>query len=90
MMQVASKQKVLSENDLVATAIRSELEANRTLALNFIGSPGSGKTTFLERTLQMLAPGTGTAVLTGDILMTLARTRREASKSIQESFERPN
>jgi hydrogenase nickel incorporation protein HypB len=37
------------------------------LALNFIGSPGAGKTAFLERTLQMLPGDLRAGVLTGDI-----------------------
>lgn len=67
MIQVPIEQKVLSENQRVAAGVRSQLEATGTLSLNFIGSPGAGKTAFLERTLQMLPAGTRAAVLTGDI-----------------------
>jgi hydrogenase nickel incorporation protein HypB len=61
------ERKVLQENDRIAAEIRSMLEATGTLSLNFIGSPGAGKTAFLERTLQMLPQGSRAAVLTGDI-----------------------
>ena len=64
-MHVPLGQKVLSENERVASGLRSALKA--TLSLNFLGSPGAGKTAFLERTLRMLVPGTRAAVLTGDI-----------------------
>src|ERR1039458_4565947 len=67
MIQVPVERKVLSENDRVASGIRSTLEGTGTLSLNFIGSPGAGKTAFLERTLSMLPKGTRAAVLTGDI-----------------------
>jgi hydrogenase nickel incorporation protein HypB len=67
MMQVPVEQKVLSENQRVAAGLRSELEATGTLSLNFIGSPGAGKTAFLERTLELLPKGTRAAVLTGDL-----------------------
>lgn len=67
MIQVPLERKVLSENDHVAAGLRGALEAAGTLSLNFIGSPGSGKTAFLERTLQMLPASTRAAVLTGDI-----------------------
>jgi hydrogenase nickel incorporation protein HypB len=67
MIQVPIEQKVLSENDRVATGLRSALEASGTLSLNFIGSPGAGKTAFLERSLGMLPRGTRVAVLTGDL-----------------------
>ena len=67
MMQVPVEKKVLSENDRVAGFLRSKLDECGTLALNFIGSPGSGKTAFLERTLQMLPANTRVVVLTGDL-----------------------
>ena len=67
MIQVAVEQKVLSENQRIATGLRDALEATGTLSLNFIGSPGAGKTAFLERTLEMLPTGTHAAVLTGDL-----------------------
>jgi hydrogenase nickel incorporation protein HypB len=67
MIQVPVERKVLSENDRVAAGLREALQSTGTLSLNFIGSPGSGKTAFLERTLQMLPQGTRAAVVTGDI-----------------------
>ena len=67
MIQVPVERKVLSENERVAAELRTSFEVTGTLALNFIGSPGAGKTAFLERTLQMLPLGTRAAVLTGDI-----------------------
>ena len=57
-IQVPVEQKVLSENQRIATGLRSVLEATGRLSLNFIGSPGAGKTAFLERTLGMLPAGT--------------------------------
>ncbi len=59
--------KVLSENQRIANELRNTLGNAGVLSLNFIGSPGAGKTAFLERTLALLAAGTRTAVLTGDI-----------------------
>jgi hydrogenase nickel incorporation protein HypB len=67
MIQVPVEQKVLSENQRVADVLRTALKDTGTLSLNFIGSPGAGKTAFLERTLQKLAPATRAAILTGDI-----------------------
>jgi hydrogenase nickel incorporation protein HypB len=67
MIQVPIEQKVLSENQRVAEGLRSALANAGTLSLNFIGSPGAGKTAFLERTLQMLPPLMQAAVLTGDL-----------------------
>ena len=66
-MEVPIEKKVLSENQRVAEGLRSSLSDSGTLSLNFIGSPGAGKTAFLERTLQMLPARTQAAVLTGDL-----------------------
>lgn len=67
MIKIPLKEKVLSENGRLAGQIREALEATRTLSLNFIGSPGAGKTAFLERTLKELPTGITAAVLTGDL-----------------------
>ena len=65
--RVVLEKKVLSENDQIAARLRAALAGTGTLSLNFIGSPGAGKTAFLEKTLEMLPPHTRAAVLTGDI-----------------------
>jgi hydrogenase nickel incorporation protein HypB len=67
MTKIPVEQKVLSENARVADGLRSKLQTSGTLSLNFIGSPGAGKTAFLERTLRMLSLRTQAAVLTGDL-----------------------
>ena len=75
MINVPVERKVLNENDRVAGFLRTSLNASGTLSLNFIGSPGSGKTAFLERTLQMLPPHTRAVVLTGDLQTEADATR---------------
>ena len=67
MERVALEKKVLSENDRIAAALRERFADQGTLVLNFISSPGSGKTLFLERTLEALPKSLRVAVLTGDI-----------------------
>jgi hydrogenase nickel incorporation protein HypB len=66
-MKVAIEKKVLSENDEIAHRLRGSFRDAGVLALNFIGSPGAGKTAFLERTLERLPVRTRVAVLTGDL-----------------------
>ena len=66
-MRVDVQQKVLSENDRLAAALRETLLENGVYCPNFISSPGAGKTMLLERTLEMLPRATRAAVLTGDI-----------------------
>lgn len=60
-------QKILKENDRLAAALRERFARHGLLCLNFISSPGSGKTALLERTLRELPSGLRVAVLTGDI-----------------------
>jgi|SRR5581483_1448927 len=65
--RVSLEKKVLSENDRIAAEIRDEFRQRGIVCLNFISSPGSGKTMLLERTLERFDPSTRVAVLTGDI-----------------------
>ena len=67
MNRVPLEQKVLSENDRIAAKLRSHFQAHGTLCLNLISSPGSGKTSLLECTLESLPRDRRVAVLTGDI-----------------------
>jgi hydrogenase nickel incorporation protein HypB len=67
MSRIAIEKSVLSENNRIAGELRETLQACGALSLNFISSPGSGKTMLLEKTLELLPAHTRVAVLTGDI-----------------------
>jgi hydrogenase nickel incorporation protein HypB len=67
MNRVPLEQKVLSENDRLAAQLRERFREHGVLCLNLISSPGSGKTSLLERTLQAWPRADRVAVLTGDI-----------------------
>ena len=67
MERVPLQQKVLSENDRIAAELRARFEKHGVLCLNLISSPGSGKTSLLECTLETLPGHDRVAVLTGDI-----------------------
>jgi hydrogenase nickel incorporation protein HypB len=67
MNQIPLEKKVLKENDRIAAVLRERFLAHGTLCLNLISSPGSGKTSLLERTLESVEDGWRVAVLTGDI-----------------------
>jgi hydrogenase nickel incorporation protein HypB len=67
MNRVPLEQKVLSENDRVAVALRERFRQHDVLCVNLVSSPGSGKTALLERTLEALPRDARVAVLTGDI-----------------------
>jgi hydrogenase nickel incorporation protein HypB len=66
-MRVPLERKVLNENDKIAAGLRETFQKNGTFCLNLISSPGSGKTSLLERTLEGFDPSRRVAVLTGDI-----------------------
>lgn len=61
------EQKVLNENDRIAGELRERFRELGILCVNIISSPGSGKTSLLERTLHSLPRHERVAVLTGDI-----------------------
>lgn len=67
MNQIQLETKVLKENDRIAAGLRDKFRAHGTLCLNLTSSPGSGKTSLLERTLESVDDGWRVAVLTGDI-----------------------
>jgi hydrogenase nickel incorporation protein HypB len=57
---------ILAKNDRFAAVNRSLFAARGVFVLNLVSSPGSGKTTILERTLRDLAGSAGCAVIEGD------------------------
>jgi hydrogenase nickel incorporation protein HypB len=67
MERVPLERKVLSENDRIAADLRARFAEHNILALNLISSPGSGKTSLLERTLESFDRHERVTVLTGDI-----------------------
>jgi hydrogenase nickel incorporation protein HypB len=77
---VEVRQNVLKHNDEVARALRQRFHASGVFVVSLVSSPGSGKTTFLERTLTLLQPGYRVAALVGDLAtendaMRLARSQ---------------
>lgn len=67
MQRIPIAKKVLGENDRIAAELRACFRENGTLCLNLISSPGSGKTSLLEKTLESFPRSARAAVLTGDI-----------------------
>lgn len=67
MNRVVVEKKVLGENNRNAAELRERFRTQGVVCLNLIGSPGAGKTSLLERTLEGLPKGERAAVLTGDI-----------------------
>ncbi len=65
---VELRQGILKKNDELARGLRGRFEAAGVLVLNLVSSPGTGKTAFLQRTLQELRErGSRVAALVGDL-----------------------
>jgi hydrogenase nickel incorporation protein HypB len=64
--KIAVEIDILAKNNRYATANRELFRKKGILALNLVSSPGSGKTTILERTLRDLSGEINSAVIEGD------------------------
>lgn len=65
-MDIDINKKVDYAHEEIADRIREKLKTNKVLALNIISSPGSGKTSLLERTLARFREEFNIAVIEGD------------------------
>lgn len=65
---VELRRGVLKKNDLLAAGLRQRFEEAGLLVVNLVSSPGTGKTAFLQKTLQRLREsGRKVAALVGDL-----------------------
>lgn len=65
---VELRRGILKKNDELAAGLRTRFTSSDVLVLNLVSSPGTGKTTLLERTLRELrARGSRVAALVGDL-----------------------
>lgn len=64
---VEVRRNVLKQNDVIARALRQQFRAAGVFVVSLVSSPGSGKTTFLEKTLTLLQPKYRVAALVGDL-----------------------
>ncbi len=60
------QQSILQKNDVLAARNRAWLAGREVLMLNLVSSPGSGKTSLLERTIRDLKGHLSIAVIEGD------------------------
>ena len=58
---------ILDKNDRLAERNRGFFRARGLLVLNFLSSPGSGKTTFIRESVRKLGPDLKTGVIVGDL-----------------------
>jgi hydrogenase nickel incorporation protein HypB len=64
---VTIERKVLEKNDAVASGNRARLLARKLFTLNVVSSPGAGKTSLLERTIERLTGRIRIGVIEGDV-----------------------
>ncbi len=65
---VELRRGILKKNDELAAGLRARFTSSGVLVLNLVSSPGTGKTTLLERTLrEMRGRGARVAALVGDL-----------------------
>jgi hydrogenase nickel incorporation protein HypB len=64
---VEVRKNVLKQNDVIARALRESFREAGVSAISLVSSPGSGKTSFLERTMTLLRPRYRIAALVGDL-----------------------
>ena len=61
------KQSVFADNDREADRVRAELKRKGTFLLNLMSSPGSGKTTTLQRTVERMKEEMRIGIMEADI-----------------------
>jgi len=69
-MNIQVVENVQKANDRIAAENRALLHEHGIRSFNLIGSPGCGKTAWLERTLEAITPELTVGVLTGDLATT--------------------
>lgn len=67
MVQVKMGSNILGANELLARKNRNLFEERELLVVNLMSSPGSGKTTILERTIEALEGRLKLGVIEGDL-----------------------
>ncbi|NIA31915.1 MAG: hydrogenase nickel incorporation protein HypB [Actinobacteria bacterium] len=67
MSVITVERKILQKNDEITADIRSKLQSKNIFSLNLLSSPGSGKTTILEKTLEFLQGKISVGVVEGDV-----------------------
>jgi hydrogenase nickel incorporation protein HypB len=65
--KIPLSQKVLSENDKIAEQVRAKLKQLGIKSLNLVSSPGSGKTSLLEKTIAAIGNRIRFALIAGDV-----------------------
>jgi hydrogenase nickel incorporation protein HypB len=72
---ITIERKVLEKNDEIAIQLRNQFKSGNIFTINIVSSPGSGKTSILERTIESLKSKIKFAVIEGDVQTNLDAER---------------
>ena len=78
MSEIKVVTNILQANDELTAVNRKKLDDKKIYVINLMSSPGSGKTSILEKILAKLKGGIKTAVIEGDLYTTMDARRIEA------------
>lgn len=82
MTRIPVVEKILSANDRLADENRAVLDAAGVFAINFMASPGAGKTSLVEQTVSKLSDKLRLGVIDGDIATSLDAERASAAGAV--------
>lgn len=75
---ITVERKVLAKNDAIASEIRGKFEENGVFAVNIVSSPGSGKTSLVEKIIEHFSGRMNISVIEGDVQTDLDAQRVSA------------
>lgn len=84
-MEIVLEQDVFSNNNQAADYNREHFKKSNTLVINIMSSPGAGKTTILEKTVEALSANYRIGVIEGDLATQkdAERIRAHGAQAIQ-------
>jgi hydrogenase nickel incorporation protein HypB len=78
MSLVTIERKILEKNDAIAQQNRASFKEKNLFSMNLVSSPGSGKTSIIERTIYYVKDKFNVAVIEGDVQTSLDAERVSA------------
>jgi hydrogenase nickel incorporation protein HypB len=80
--RIAVIEKIMGANERLAKSNRALLDEARVMSLNFMASPGAGKTSLIEQTLARIGRQIRIAVVDGDVATSIDADRAAAAGAI--------
>jgi hydrogenase nickel incorporation protein HypB len=75
-------ENILNANDQLALENQKQIDEAGIYAINFMASPGAGKTSLIEQTIRCLSRDVQIAVIDGDIATSIDAERAEAAGAV--------